>query len=519
MNISSYRSTMAIALVSCLAIACGDDTDRPGRETPGQTPDGSTGLDGSEPSQDPDGGHDDEDAGTHDHEDAGDAGGPEDGGNTEEPSTEACPANTEGCACTPVPDRLAQGSCKEGMICVDWGAIGGYESKDLSQTGPFATCVKPCTEDSQCESPEMEKRVCSSINLAAHLKDDDAQPFEAIKKICTDRAVKSGEVCGMSRNIQSWTKDRKGTPNTSITQRSMVGCEGNGSCIAMFPDKNPDESFCFDFCADKSECGGDTPECAITWFTSKQLKRRNICGTSVKAKGDLCLDVWQGRSYIDGCAGESVHCLPMMPEVLAQIGGAAGGVCADFAREARGTEPAIPCPEGTVEDSTTFTSLCSDNCTRAPDSCQAKDDGTPRTCVDWTFLNSLPEGGQQGSNYKASVCAVKKVVEPPMQRTVMKLGSGGLEPDGEADPRCYAVEHGFTACPEGTSCIFWGRAQGGLFGLCQPTCDTGKRLDPATGNTVTTTLATACPEGLMCYGQKVAHRPDLGLCITSTLTE
>lgn len=537
MNISSYRSTMAIALVSCLAIACGDDTERPGRETPGQTPDGSTGLDGSEHTQDPDGGHDDEDAGTHDHEDAGDAGGPEDGGNTEDPSTEACPANTEGCACTPVPNGVGQGSCNEGMICVNWGMV--LYKRTLSKEGNFATCVKPCTEDSQCASPDIPNRQCSSINVGGLLNDDMARPYEGIKKICTDREVKSGEVCGMSRNIESWTKDSKGEDNASITKRQMVGCEGNGSCTPVFGDLNPDESVCMDFCSEDSECGGDTPKCALQFFSpSTQIVRPKVCAVSDNKTGDHCSNLWgkEKRMFINGCSGASSRCLPMPPEIGFRAGGN-GSICADVYRPANPEQgdPEIACPAGTTVDNSlpavfgdnarAFNNICSNNCTSAPENCKPVD-GKERACVDYTVLNTPTNPNnpnQPGRNFTLALCASKTVVEPPLEEVVFDVGAdNSLVPKDSRDARCLTADMGYTACPEGTSCVFLEMTQAEVpVGACMKTCDTGKRLDPGTGKTVTSTWTAEplCAEGLRCYSRKVPHRPEMGYCITSTLTE
>lgn len=524
MNIRSYRRTLAIALVSCLAIACGDDDDynpwadagsHPGpNPTDGGGRDGGDGIDG--------GGRDGGDAADGsdggDSTDGGDGSVDEDGG-----SSEFCPPNDEGCPCVPGETNITQGSCNEGLICVDWGQIRGFDAKDLLKAGPFATCVKPCTEDAQCESEEREGRSCASANLGGALKPEAAAIFEPIKKICADKVVKSGENCGLSRNIDSWTQDQSGKPNTSITRRDIVACQGTASCVPMRSDLNPDESICFDYCSENAHCPSDTPACGVSWFTGDEFARPKICAVTENKPGDFCSYLWNGRQFINGCSVPNTECTPMPPERFTGVfftEGGKGGICAYYAKEATATQPAVACPPGTVEDSTVMKNLCSEGCTSAPDNCEPTADGDPRVCVDYTAFNT------DVLDLKASLCAAKAELSPPLEATVLRLNEDQTQfiippLDGL---RCYKDDFGFTACPDGTNCVFMGPGPDGKpLGICTVTCESGFRLDPS-DPTRTATITSGkpkgpCPKGQMCHPNWLNFRPEMGFCITSTLPE
>lgn len=543
MKNSSYSASLAIALVSCLAIACGDNEPPPQdeRSDASVTDDGgNTGDDRGDASVTDDGGSTGDDGGS-----TGD-----DGGSTE--PTKSCLDNTEGCECVPGSTAIEQGSCNEGLVCVSWNALTETPRTQIKE-GTFATCVKPCASDDQCHN-ERGNRHCASINLGAPLGTHASEAMQNISKICTDRLVKTGQICGMSRNIDSWVNDTRNEPAKSMTVRTMIGCEGTATCLPFYPDLNPDEGLCFDFCGNNADCKGleDTPVCGRTYITGSQfdkdkLEKPRICQVKTASVGMSCSDYLitdkQYRLDLANCTEDGMECFTLPPYAAFEVGGA---VCQPY-QAVRADLPGrldIQCPAGMTPDSLNSHEkevlMCGDGCDPAPDTC-----GADSVCVWWSMYNTPPDrDATTGALVEAHLIEHSKCMKryPPKFKALIPQALTNEKDKGFWAPveiqdemrknHCWDTDLGFLSCPAGTACVLMGLPDDEnsreYWAGCVTPCDTGFRDASTEEKEIAVQTVkdhtTYCNEKLggenyTCVSQRIPMRPELGFCATSSITK
>jgi hypothetical protein len=113
--------------------------------------------------------------------------GPRDNG-VPDMGVDPCLNGTEGCECTSTlmmnDTMFKQDDCETGLLCIPWDIVAG---RQMDVTGPVHSCVKPCTNDSDCGA----NRFCNNNGFF------NAESGAA--SYCVDRVAEVDEFCGGSR--------------------------------------------------------------------------------------------------------------------------------------------------------------------------------------------------------------------------------------------------------------------------------------------------------------------------------
>lgn len=360
--------------------------------------------------------------------DGGDGG---DGGSADVP--DPCPDGEEGCECTSTITQfpLAQDDCQTGLLCVPWDSISGRT--DL--TGPFQSCVKPCTTDTECGTG----RVCTdAFGLGAN---------SGAEKFCADAPGGIDEFCGGSR----LTVSRVPQVNKETTQ--ITACPTGTQClIGVFSDIHVDEGICLSLCQNDTECAAPTPYCNTRLFTSSSTVTPfiGVCSEKALAAGSLCGSPDPNKlglttrcdTSVAGCGPNAAAC-PVcigLPEPFAPDG---MGICTQRCSATvpcRDTENGLAqtCIEGFL--SSAPDGVCSVGCSSFPDNCQGQGvNNLGRTCVEGLAVGQDP--------FTFCTDRYGPALVPATLNAAGQLTSEG--DDCLADPAAFT----FYRCPEGAFCL------------------------------------------------------------------
>lgn len=169
---------------------------------------------------------------------------PDDGGGRPD-RPDPCPNGTEGCECTSTATAAVvpfiQEDCEADLLCVHWDLISGLSTSGANPQleGAVKSCVKPCTQDSECGTG----RSCRSIGFTEQ---------SGAGKICVDRVASWDEPCSGSRLATEQIAD----PMVMQYSDEIIACEDGLDCqFFLFGDGfNPDEALCMKICDEDAEC-------------------------------------------------------------------------------------------------------------------------------------------------------------------------------------------------------------------------------------------------------------------------
>jgi hypothetical protein len=295
-----------------------------------------------------------------------------------------------------------KGDCQMGLVCDEWTATGAMIQ--------IASCIRPCTMDSDCVAPNT---LC--------------RPLVGHNKACVASEAANGSNCNRSR--------RNASP--------MAGCAIGSACIGG-TIRDPQGNRIDDQGSCGVECGTGMAACPAPYtfcnpvFGVTGTVSSGICSERQRGSGDSCdqIDITrQCDSTRDGamnynlCVG-SVDALPNQ------------GVCLEFCP--LGSMPTL-CSgvlmnpravcKNALQDPTNFPGIgvCSDECSRFPNDCAGMGIGNGQECSGGFHFGTSSIAATQCYDVQAPV--LMQWNNPPM-----------------SPPKCGTMQGDQLKCPSGTFC-------------------------------------------------------------------